>query len=151
MLIPLPHIATWEDVVAIGGVASVFSVAAGVLATGYYNHSRERREARTAVATEKTTEEERADREADRLIKFLTEQRDAYDEALKAERLSFDEKLSDMRKCLERKIDELRARVDTYGCENAPTCKTRARLKRPPSEPRIDNPNPHGKAGGTTT
>jgi hypothetical protein len=133
---------SWQDWASLFGIFSVLAVLVGVLASGYFNSRKAKTDDRAEERAEKAAvaaEADRADKEAERLVTFLTRQRDEYERALTRERADFEAKLLDqaaqykrdlneMRQCLERKIAALDTRIDTYGCENAPTCKTRRRI-----------------------
>jgi biopolymer transport protein ExbB/TolQ len=95
---------------------------------------------------EVTTASDAVDKESERLVKFLTKQRDEYERALEKERKEFraaleaqaqkyEQALASLRKHLEAEIQRLDNRVDMYGCDNAPTCSKRIRLnsKRKPT------------------
>jgi hypothetical protein len=89
-----------------------------------------------------TTVGDAVDKESERLVLFLTRQRDEYERALEKERKEFrsqldaqatkyEAALASLRKHLEAEIKRLDQRTDVYGCSNAPTCERRSRLVEP--------------------
>jgi septal ring factor EnvC (AmiA/AmiB activator) len=103
---------------------------------------RARLELQKVTLAEVTTVNDAVDKESERLVSFLTRQRDEYERALDKERKEFraqldaqaekyEKALASLRIHLEAEIRRLDQRTDVYGCNNAPSCETRVRLIEP--------------------